>query len=144
MRYSSGAHAKEECLLVSAFYLHTFYQNQQAYVSSYDFAGFCPGPLLDGLFDAVGYVFLTIPTLSDFFGNLFEIPFVAFTKFNNSVVMGSFLCGLVFYIPAYFIARLFVFLWCKYITNFMRRTKITKVIAKLPLVSKIASLVEDE
>ena len=101
-------------------------------------------PFLDGLFDTVGYAFLTVPSLSDFFGQLFEIPFVAFTKFNNSVVMGSFLCGLVFYIPAYFIGRLFVFLWRKYITAFMRRTKITKVIAKLPLVSKIASLVGDE
>ena len=101
-------------------------------------------PFLDGLFDTVGYAFLTIPSLSDFFGQLFEIPFVAFTKFNNSLVIGSFLCGLVFYIPAYFIGRLFVFLWRKYITAFMRRTKITKVIAKLPLVSKIASLVGDE
>ena len=104
----------------------------------------CFAPWLDGLFDTVGYAFLTIPSLSDIFAKLIEIPFVGFTKFNNTVVMGSFLCGLVFYIPAYFIGRLFVFLWRRYITAFMRKTKITKVVAKLPLVSKIASLVGDE
>lgn len=101
-------------------------------------------PFLDGLFDSVGYAFLTVPALSDLFAKIIEIPFVGFTKFNNTVVMGSFLCGLAFYIPAYFIGRLFVFLWRKYITAFMRKTKITKVVAKLPLVSKIASLVGDE
>ena len=108
------------------------------------FLASCIAPWLDSLFDAAGYAFLTLPALSDFFAALIEIPFVGFTKFNNSLVMGSFLCGLAFYIPAYFIGRLFVFLWRRYITAFVRKTKITKVVARLPLVNKIASLVGEE
>ena len=53
-------------------------------------------PAFDGLFDTVGYAFLTIPALSGLFGTLLDIPFVAFTKFNNSVVMGSFLFMFLF------------------------------------------------
>ena len=98
-------------------------------------------PVVDGIFDTVGYAFLTIPSLSGFFGTLLEIPFVGFTKFNNSVVMGSLLCGLVIYVPMYFLGRLLVFLWRKHITHFIRQSKLNKVIAKLPLLGKIAGMV---
>ncbi len=101
-------------------------------------------PVLDGLFDDVGYAFLTIPSLSGFFGNLLEIPFVGFTKFNNSVVMGSLLCGLVIYIPMYFLGRLIVFLWRKYITHLIRKSPISKAVKKLPLIAKIAGMVGGE
>ena len=104
----------------------------------------CFAPLLDSLFDTVGYAFLTIPALSDFFANLLEIPFVGFTKFNNTVVIGSLLCGLAFYIPAYFIGRLFIFLWRRYITSVLRKSKITNFVEKLPLISKIADMIGDE
>lgn len=97
-------------------------------------------PAFDGLFDSIGWWFLTLPSLAEFFGKLMEIPFVAFTKFNNTVVTGSFLCGLVLYVPLYGLARLLVFVWRKYAADFIRNSKIMKVINKLPLISKIASM----
>ncbi len=101
--------------------------------------GAAVSPAFDGLFDSVGYAFLTIPSLSGIFGTLLDIPFVAFTKFNNTVVMGSFLCGLVLYIPLYALARLLVFIWRKYASDFIRNSKIIKVINKLPLIAKLAA-----
>lgn len=101
-------------------------------------------PVMDSLFDDVGYAFLTIPALSNFFGTLLEIPFVGFTKFNNSVVMGSLLCGLVLYIPMYFLGRLIVFLWRKHITHWIRKSHLSKAVKKLPLVAKIAGMVGGE
>ncbi|WP_407425649.1 TIGR03546 family protein [Treponema sp.] len=101
-------------------------------------------PLFGSLFDTVGYAFLTIPAFSDFFADLLEVPFVGFTKFNNSVVMGSLLCGIVLYIPMYILGRLFVFLWRKYITHFVRKLKIAKAVSKLPLLGKIAGMVAGE
>lgn len=97
-------------------------------------------PAFDGFFDTVGYAFLTIPQFSSFFAFLLEIPFVAFTKFNNSVVMGSFLCGIVLYIPLYFFGRLLVFLWRKYAASFIKNSKVMKALNKLPLIQKIASM----
>ena len=101
-------------------------------------------PVLDGLFDTVGYAFLTIPSLAGFFGTLLEIPFVGFTKFNNSVVMGSLLCGLVLYVPLYFLGRLFVSLWRKHIAAAIRQSKLAKLIANLPLLGKVAGMVGGE
>ena len=97
-------------------------------------------PAFDGLFDSIGWWFLNLPSLAGFFETLIEIPFVAFTKFNNTVVAGSFLCGLVLYVPLYLLARLLVFVWRKYAADFIRNSKIMKVINKLPLISKIASM----
>lgn len=102
--------------------------------------GSTAAPLLDGLFDTVGYAFLTIKALAPFFGTILEIPFVGFTKFNNSVVMGSLLCGLILYVPAYFLGRLLVSLWRKHIASIIRKTKLVKAIAKIPLISKIAEM----
>lgn len=101
-------------------------------------------PVMDGLFDTVGYAFLTIPQFSGFFAWLLEVPFVGFTKFNNSVLMGSLLCGLVLYLPMYILGRLLVSLWRKHITFWVRNSKLTKVVAKLPLLSKIAGMVGGE
>lgn len=97
-------------------------------------------PAFDGFFDTVGYAFLTIPSLSGFFGTLLDIPFVAYTKFNNTVVIGSFLCSMVLYIPLYWAGRCLVFVWRKYAADFIRNSKIAKVINKLPLIAKIASM----
>lgn len=94
-------------------------------------------PALDGLFDTIGYAFLTVPAFSNFFAALLEVPFAAFTKFNNTVVAGSFLTGIVLYIPLYFTGRLLVFLWRKYAASLIKNSKISKVINKLPLIEKI-------
>ncbi len=100
-------------------------------------------PAFDSLFDNVGYWFLTIPAFSSFFRTLLDIPFVAFTKFNNSVVMGSFLCGILFYVPIYFFGRFLIFIWRKYAASFIKNSKVYKLINQLPFISKIASSIGD-
>ena len=98
-------------------------------------------PVMDNLFDTVGYAFLTIPSLSGVFGALLEIPFVGFTKFNNSVVMGSLLCGLVLYVPLYILGRVLVSLWRKHIAQAVRNSKLSKIVSSLPLLGKIVGMV---
>ena len=97
-------------------------------------------PLCDPLFDSVGYWFLTLPALEPTFAWLLDIPFVGFTKFNNTIASGSLLCGLVLYIPLYFIARLFVWLMRNKIVPVLRKTKFVVFISKIPLVKKAAAL----
>ncbi|HZK20154.1 MAG TPA: TIGR03546 family protein, partial [Treponemataceae bacterium] len=58
-------------------------------------------PFLDSFFDSFGYLILTLPQLYGLFSNLLDIPFVGFLKFNNTIVMGSFACGVLVYIPMY-------------------------------------------
>lgn len=97
-------------------------------------------PLFDPLFDNVGYWFLTLPKLEGAFAWLLDIPFVGFTKFNNTIASGSLICGLILYIPLYVIARLFVWLMRNKLVPLLRKTKFVLVLSKIPLVKKIAAL----
>ena len=72
-----------------------------------------------------------------------NIPFVAFTGFNNSVVMGSFVCGICAYIPIYVLARLFVFVWRKYLAKYVRKLGFLTIVKQLPGISKVLELVEE-
>lgn len=96
--------------------------------------------LLDPLFDDIGYKILTIESLAPFFGNILEIPFVGFTKFNNSIVMGSFAAGLVLYIPLFICIRILVLLWRKKISAKLGESALMKAFQKVPLIKKIIDI----
>jgi len=98
-------------------------------------------PLLDPTFDSIGYYILTQESLTNTYRFLLDIPFVAFTKFNNTIVMGSLVSGIALYIPVYVIARVFIMLWRKYAVVALRKSKLISVLNKIPVVSKIASIV---
>lgn len=92
---------------------------------------------LDPLFDKIGYFILTIDKLEPIYATLLEIPFISFTKFNNTIVMGSLLSGIVLYIPVYFISRLFLKLWRNKFAPAIRKSKIISYISKIKLIKKI-------
>ncbi|MBQ0051717.1 MAG: TIGR03546 family protein [Treponema sp.] len=98
----------------------------------------------DPLFDTIGYQILTVDALKSTYIMLLDIPFVAFTKFNNSVVMGSLISGIVLYVPMYFLGRFFVWAWRKYLTPIMANSKIVKALNSLPVIAKIVSLVGED
>ncbi|MBP5520631.1 MAG: TIGR03546 family protein [Treponema sp.] len=97
-------------------------------------------PLFDSVFDSVGGWFLTINSLEPTFDFLLEIPFVSFTNFNNTIGCGSFLCGLIIYIPIYVIVRIFVWFARNKIIPLLRKTKFFTVISKAKIVKKIADI----
>jgi uncharacterized protein (TIGR03546 family) len=97
-------------------------------------------PHLDGFFDSFGYLILMLPQCTSLFSKWLDIPFVSFTKFNNTIVMGSFLTGIITYIPIYIILRLFVMVWRKYIASALSNSKIVKAFYKIPFVHKIAGI----
>ncbi|MCI5830350.1 MAG: TIGR03546 family protein [Treponema sp.] len=96
---------------------------------------------LDPVFDSVGYSVLTAEGMRSAYAALLNIPFVAFTKFNNTVVMGAFVCGIIAYVPFYFLGRLFVWLWRKFFAEKVRKLKITAVLKNLPLIQKIVEMI---
>jgi len=88
-------------------------------------------PSLDGLFDSLGYWVLVHPSLSPSFSLLLDIPFIAFTSFNDTLVMGSLCFGLLSYIPLYFLARLFIRVW---------RNSLLPKLVTIPLFKKLGNL----
>ncbi len=100
-------------------------------------------PALDPYFDRIGYYILDYPSLRSTFIRLLDIPFVSFTKFNNTIVMGSLAVGIAACIPFYLVARLFIFVWRHYIGNLMRKFKFLQMIKQVPLVEKITDFIEE-
>ncbi len=67
--------------------------------------------LLDPLFHNVGFWALTgIPALKGTWETFYNLPIAPLTRFNNTVVMGSFLCSLLLTIPIFFGMKKFVVL----------------------------------
>lgn len=92
---------------------------------------------LDPLFDKIGYAILTYDKFEPFFAKLLDIPFVSFTKFNNTIVMGSLISGIILYIPAYFLTRGFMRLWRTVLSPLVRKSKIILFLSKIKFVKKI-------
>lgn len=97
-------------------------------------------PFADPLFDEIGYKFLMIPSLAPKFSAWLEIPFVAFTKFNNTIVAGSLLCGFALYIPIFILARLFVRLWRKKLSPAFSNSRLVQRLKAVGWIQKILSL----
>ena len=93
-------------------------------------------PAFDNLFDSIGYKILTNEKLSIFFAKLIEIPFVGFTKINNTITCGALFFSLIIYIPVFILFILFIRLWRTTIASAWNKSKIAKFFYKIPLVSK--------
>jgi uncharacterized protein (TIGR03546 family) len=65
--------------------------------------------LLDPAFDAVGFWVLNLPALQGVFTTLYNMPIVPFTRFNNTIVMGSGVLSLILspfvFIGAWYIVK---------------------------------------
>lgn len=93
-------------------------------------------PGLDGFFDSFGYKILTSDGLSPLFAKLIDIPFVGFTKFNNTIVCGALAFSLLIYIPLFILLVFFVKIWRTKITALWNNSKIGQFFYKLPLAEK--------
>ncbi len=61
------------------------------------------GLILDPLFHKVGFIILTLKPLIPIWTTLYNIPYIQWTGYNNTVVMGSLIISLVLAIPLFFI-----------------------------------------
>lgn len=94
-------------------------------------------PSLDALFDKAGYAVLTWPRLTATFAKWIDVPFVGFTRFNNTIVAGSLVCTLAAYIPLFFIFILLIKVWRRYAAPLINNSRIAKAFYQMPLVASI-------
>lgn len=95
-------------------------------------------PLADTLLDSLGGWILQIPALQGFFTNLYNIPLLPYSNFNNTIVMGGFIAGILCWIPVYFIFLNLVKIYRKKIAPKFAENKIVKALKKVPIISKIS------
>ncbi len=80
--------------------------------------------LFDPVSNTLGKSVLEAPSLRSLFVQLYNMPFVPMTRFNNSIVMGSGLISFILVIPLFF---LFKNLILKYRATVVARYKQTKI-----------------
>ncbi len=61
--------------------------------------------LLDPVFHKVGEAVLKYEALRPIFTDLYNMPIVPWTRFFNTVIMGSGIVGLLLFVPAFFLFR---------------------------------------
>ena len=63
-------------------------------------------PALDHITHVIGSWFLTFSPLEPIWANIIELPLVPWTRFNNSVVMGTLVLGVLLAVPTYTMTRM--------------------------------------
>lgn len=85
--------------------------------------------LLDPIFHNLGFYILTgIPALQKLWETIYNIPIGPLTRFNNTVVMGSFVGGLILFIPVFFGLKKLVVLYRENIEEKMSKFKVVQTI----------------
>jgi len=63
-----------------------------------------------------------------------------YKRFNNTIVAGALVTGLVLYIPLYWLSRFLIWFLRAKLVPVMRKTKFIVAITKIPLIKKIADI----
>ncbi len=84
---------------------------------------------LDPLANRIGYHLLTqVPSLTHVWTKLYNMPLVPYSRFNNTLVMGSFVLGLLALIPSFFLAVLGVKLYRTHFRDKVLKFKVVQVV----------------
>ncbi len=97
---------------------------------------------LDPLFDIVGFYILNIGSLNTFYTWLYNLPVVPFTKFNNTVVMGSLIVGIILIIPNMIIAKKLLVYYRTHLREKVSKWKIVKILTATILATNVAKIVK--
>jgi len=86
---------------------------------------------LDPLFHALGYFLLAdVTALQSVWTTLYNAPIAPLTRFNNTVVMGSFVGSLILAVPVYVAMKRFVVAYRDHIGARVERWKLYQVLSK--------------
>jgi len=95
-------------------------------------------PLLAPALDALGWAILNAPALEPAFTALSSVPVAPLTRFNNTLVMGGLVAGLVLWLPLFFGFRALVAGYRSRFAPRVKASRLYKAFMKLPLVTKIS------
>jgi uncharacterized protein (TIGR03546 family) len=91
--------------------------------------------ILDPLFHWLGYqILVNAETLRGFWTWMYNAPVAPLTRFNNTVVMGSFAAALVLFLPVYAGMKRFVVAYRTHIHSRVEKWKIYQILNRSSLV----------
>ncbi len=87
--------------------------------------------IFDPIFHHLGYyILVNVDGLKDIWTTLYNAPIAPLTRFNNTVVMGSFVCALILFPFIYFGFKKFVIAYRTTIGKRIQKTKIYQIVSK--------------
>jgi len=84
--------------------------------------------VLDPIFHRMGLALLTNASLEGLWTSLYNILIFRFSKFNNSIVMGSVLFALIFFVPVYFLSNMLINKYRDHILAWIRKTRLMQLL----------------
>ena len=93
----------------------------------------------DPLLDRIGGTLLEYPTLQDIFTNLYNTPYLSYSNFNNTIVTGGFILGIILWVPIFLLFIVVIKIYRKKIAPRIAESKFVKILRKVPVISKITS-----
>ena len=93
------------------------------------------------LMDIAGWEVLHVEALQPFFTTLYNMPFVPWTRFNNTLVAGGLVSGIILWLPVFFLIFLLVPMYRSKVIPKIRNSKILAAIKKVPLISPLIEAV---
>lgn len=97
--------------------------------------------LADPLTDTAGLWVLTQPGLESYFIQAANTPVVPLTEFNNSLVAGGLIMGLLLWVPLFFLGRTAVGYYRKGVRDKLASSKLVKSFEKVPWLRKLTTAV---
>jgi uncharacterized protein (TIGR03546 family) len=98
-------------------------------------------PVIAPLVDALGWEILHSAALQPLFTTLYNMPFVPFTKFNNTLVAGGLAGGLALWLPAFCLFMVLIPLYRNRVAPKIRNSRLVKAFGKIPLLSAVEKAV---
>jgi uncharacterized protein (TIGR03546 family) len=84
--------------------------------------------LLDPLFHRIGLALLTADSFQGFWTTLYNSSFWRLTRFNNSILMGSFIFSLLLFLPLYFLLNLAVENYREHFLSWVRKSRVMQAL----------------
>lgn len=97
-------------------------------------------PFADVPVERLGYLVLSLPFLEPLYTTLYQTPFIGLTRFNNTMVAGGLLAGIVLYLPMYGLTRVLLSLYREKWQPAITGSKLYKMIMKIPLINTLKKL----
>lgn len=85
-------------------------------------------PLFDPLTTRIGEFLLGIPALKGFYTALYNMPVVPWTRFNNTLTLGSLVFALALFIPMYLILQVLVVQYREKVMASIKKWRIVAII----------------
>lgn len=98
-------------------------------------------PLSDGLLHRLGLLVLNQPMLANLFTKAYNLPLLPLSRFNNTVVMGGLIAGIVLWMPVFLLFRQLVIIYRRRLRDKIAGSRLVQSLRRVALIATIGNAV---